>query len=149
MKEIMYDHISDNQNTMFRDATQGIRDQLNLMCRQCHNTLRGRVERMYEAIARDYVAVIGTDASKDRVAGKPEKIARKKVEDVISQSEAVFSEVLECDAEQLKVAMPGVGSRVIDVVEDADIEDATEPLVALSSDGVDEDDIFDMSDFDM
>jgi len=93
--------------------------------------------------------VIGTDASKDRVAGKPEKIARKKVEDVISQSEAVFSEVLDCDAEQLKVAMPGAGSRVIDVGEDADIEDATEPLVALPSDGLDEDDIFDMFDFDM
>jgi hypothetical protein len=145
MKQNMHDHVSTLHNSMFRDATQGIRNQLDLMCKQCRKTLGGRVQRMYDAIARDYLAVIGTDVGKERVPGKPEKIARKKVDDVISQSEAVFGEVLDCDVEQLKSVMTGVSGRIIDVGEEVDVEDATRPLV-LSSDGVDEDD---MAEFDM
>lgn len=98
------------------------------------------MQRLYEAIARDYKAVIGTEAGRDRVAGKPEKLARKKVEDAILQSEAVFSEVLECDVEQLESVMLGVSGRVVEVEPEADVEDATQPLIELSSDGVDEDD---------
>ena len=138
MKEIMYDQVSENKDTMFQNTTLGVRNQLDLMCKQCHNTLLGRVQRIYEAIARDYKAVIGTEAGRDRVAGKPEKLARKKVEDVILQSEAVFSEVLECDPEQLESAMLGVSGTVVDVEAEADVEDATQPLIELSSDGVDE-----------
>jgi hypothetical protein len=140
MKQIMYDHVSATHNSMFKDAIQGIRNQLELMCKQCQKTLRGRVQRMYEAMARDYMAVIGSDAGKGRVTGKPEKIARKKVNDVISQSEALFSEVLDCDVEQLKAVVTGVSGRMADGAIEADVEDATEPLV-LSSDGVDEDDM--------
>jgi len=137
MKQIMYDHVSGTHATMFQDTTQEIRNQLDLMCRQCHQTLHGRVKRMYEAIARDYVAVIGTEASKDRVTGKPEKIARKKVDEVISQSEAVFSEVLDCDVELLKAATTGARGRLAEEGREADVEDATEPLAVLSSDDVD------------
>ena len=138
MKEIMHDDISANQNFMFQNTTVEVRNQLDSMCRQNRITLNGRVQRLYEAIARDYKAVIGTEAGRDRVAGKPEKLARKKVEDVILQSEAVFSEVLECDPEQLESAMLGVSGRVVDVEAEADVEDATQPLIELSSDGVDE-----------
>jgi hypothetical protein len=94
---------------------------------------------MYDAIARDYMAVIGTEEGKDRVTGKPEKLARKKVEDVIMQSEAVFSEVLDCDVEQLKSGLLGGSGKVVEVEPEADTEDATEPLIELPSDGVDED----------
>jgi hypothetical protein len=94
---------------------------------------------MYDAIARDYMAVIGKEAGGDRVTGKPEKLARKKVEDVILQSEAVFGEVLDWDLEQLESAMVGGSGRVVDVDPEADVEDATEPLIELSDDDIDGD----------
>lgn len=137
----MHDDISANQNVMFQNTTVEVRNQLDLMCKQSRITLTGRVQRLYEAIARDYKAVIGTEAGRDRVASKPEKLARKKLEDVILQSGAVFSEVLECDVKQLESVMVGVSRRVVVEVEpEADVEDATQPLIELSSDGVDEDD---------
>ena len=139
MKEIMHDDISANQNVMFQNTTVEVRNQLDTMCKQNTITLNGRVQRLYEAIARDYKTVIGTEAGRDRVAGKPEKLARKKVEDVILQSEAVFSKVLDCEVEQLESAMLGVSGRVVDLEAEADVEDATEPLIELLSDGVDED----------
>ena len=140
----MRNDISVNQNLMFQNATLGIRTKLDLMCKQCRNTLQGRVQRMYEAIEQDYLAVIGTDAGRDRVTGKPEKLARKKVEDVILQSEAVFGEVLDCDVEELESVMLGVSARVAEVEAEADVEDATEPLIELPSDGVDEDEMADL-----
>jgi hypothetical protein len=139
MKEIMYDQVAENKDTMFHNTTLGVRNQLDLMCKQCHNTLLGRVQRIFEAISRDYKAVIGTEAGKDRVAGKPEKLARKKIEDVILQSEAVFGEVLDWDTKQLESAMLGGTGEVVDVETEADVEDATQPLIELSSDGVDGD----------
>jgi hypothetical protein len=139
MKEIMYDQVAENKDTMFHNTTLGVRNQLDLMCKQCHNTLLGRVQRIFEAISRDYKAAIGTEAGKDRVAGKPEKLARKKIEDVILQSEAVFGEVLDWDTKQLESAMLGGTGEVVDVETEADVEDATQPLIELSSDGVDGD----------
>lgn len=135
----MHEQISANKDTMFENTTLEVRKSLDLMCIQSHNALLARVRRMYDAIARDYMAVIGTEAGKDRVTGKPEKLARKKVEDVIMQSEVVFREVLDCDVEQLKSGLLGGSGKVVEVEPEADAEDATEPLIELPSDGVDED----------
>lgn len=139
MKEIMYDQVSENKDMMFHNTTLGVRNQLDLMCKQCHNTLLGRVQRIFEAISRDYKSVIGAEAGRDRVTGKPEKLARKKIEDVILQSEAVFGDVLDWDTKQLESAMLGGTGEVVGVDFEADVEDATEPLIELSSDGVDGD----------
>lgn len=137
----MREEVSANEATMFLNATSGIWKQLDIMCKQCRKTLRGRVDRMYETIARDYVTIIGTDATKDRATGNPDGIVRRKVDDVISQSEVLFGEVLECDLEQLKAAeMTQMHGRAVDAGSDADAEDATEPLIILSDDGADEDD---------
>lgn len=140
MKDIMYKQVSANKDTMFQNTTLDVRKSLDIMCKQCHDTLLGRVQRMHDAIARDYLAVIGPEPGRDRVTGKPEKLARKKVEDVIIQSEAVFSEVLDCDTEQLESGLVGGSVRAVDDEPEADVEDATEPLIELSDDGVDGDD---------
>lgn len=141
MKQIMNEEVSANQATMFNNATQGIWSQLETMCKQCRNTMRGRVQRMFQTIARDYQAIVSVDAGKDRATGKPERIAQRKVDDVISQSEAVFAEVLDCDLEGLKAAeVTGLHGRMVDAGSEADIEDATQPLIVLSDDGGDEDD---------
>lgn len=136
----MHEQVSANHISMFQDATLATKKQLDIMCKQCRDTLHARVQRMYEAIARDYLAVISTGAGKDRAMRKPERIARKKVEDVILTSEDVFSEVLSCDVEQL-AEMMGMSGRVLEVESDADVEDATQPLIILSNGGVDEDDM--------
>jgi hypothetical protein len=146
MKNIMHDQVSANQATMFSNATQGIWNQLDTMCKQCRTTMRGRVQRLYQTIARDYLAVIGSEAGKDRASGKPEKIARRAVDDVIAKSEAVFGEVLECDLDLLeKAEIAGVRGRVVDVGSEGDVEDANQPLIILSDDDVDEDGGMDLS----
>jgi hypothetical protein len=140
MKNIMHDEVSANQATMFSSATQGIWNQLETMCKQCRTTMRGRVQRLYQTIARDYLAVIGSEISKDRASGKPEKIARRTVDDVIAKSEAVFGEVLDCNLDLLeKAEITDVRGRVVDVGSEGDVEDATQPLIVLSDDDVDED----------
>jgi GTPase SAR1 family protein len=146
MKNIMHDEVSANQATMFANATQGIWNQLDTMCKQCRTTMRGRVQRLFQTISRDYLAVIGSDVSKDRTAGKPEKVARRAVDEVIAKSEAVFAEVLNCDLELLGGAeMVDARGRVVDVGSEGDVEDATQPLVVLSDDDVDEDGGMDLS----
>ena len=135
----MYGQVSANKDTMFQDTTLKIRKSLDLMCKQSHNTLLGRVRRMYEAIARDYQALIGPEAGRDRAAGEPEKLARKKVEDLILQSDALFSEVLDCDIKQLESGLLDGSGKMVEGEPEADVEDATEPLIELSSDGLDED----------
>jgi hypothetical protein len=146
MKNIMHDEVSANQATMFSNATQGIWNQLDTMCKQCRTTMRGRVQRLYQTIARDYLAVIGSEAGKDRASGKSEKIARRAVDDVIAKSEAVFGEVLECDLDLLeKAEIADVRGRVVDVGSEGDVEDATQPLIILSDDDVDEEGGTDLS----
>jgi hypothetical protein len=140
MKNIMHDEVSANQATMFSNATQGIWNQLETMCKQCRTTMRGRVQRLYQTIARDYLAVIGSEISKDSASGKLEKIARRTVDDVIAKSEAVFGEVLDCNLDLLeKAEITDVRGRVVDVGSEGDVEDATQPLIVLSDDDVDED----------
>jgi hypothetical protein len=146
MKKIMHDEVSANEATMFANATQGIWNQLDTMCKQCRTTMRGRVQRLYQTIARDYLAVIGSDAGRDRASGKPEKSARRAVVELIAKSEAAFAEVLDCDLDFLDgAAMVDVRGRVVDVGSEGDVEDATEPLVILSDDDVDEDGGMDLS----
>ena len=125
----MYGQVSANKDTMFQDTTLKIRKSLDLMCKQSHNTLLGRVRRMYEAIARDYQALIGPEAGRDRAAGEPENLARKKVEDLILQS----------DIKQLESGLLDGSGKMVEGEPEADVEDATEPLIELSSDGLDED----------
>lgn len=146
MKNIMHDEVSANQATMFSNVTQGIWNQLDTMCKQCRTTMRGRVQRLYQTIARDYLAVIGSEAGKDRASGKPERIARRAVDEVVAKSEAVFGEVLDCDLDLLeKAEIADVRGRVVDVGSEGDFEDATQPLIILSDDDVDEDGGMDLS----
>jgi hypothetical protein len=68
------------------------------------------------------------------------------VDDVIAKSEAVFSEVLECDLDLLeKAEIADVRGRVVDVGSEGDVEDATQPLIILSDDDVDEEGGTDLS----
>ena len=125
---------------MFENAARKTTQNLTTMFAQTRTTLHGRVDRMFNTIARDYHAIVGTDASKDLEMGSPERLARKAVEDAISASEGVFSKVLDSDLEQTKMEeSPNDHEGVADGDQKWDIEDATQPLESLSSDGADED----------
>jgi hypothetical protein len=143
MKKIMHDEVSANEVTMFTKTTVGIWNQLDVMCKQCRVTLQGRVGRMYQTIARDYRTIVGNEIGKERATSKPERAARRKVDDLMAQSEAVFAEVLDYELEGLKdVEVTEDHGRVVGDETEVDVEDATQPLIVLSSDGVeDEDDL--------
>lgn len=139
MKNYMHDHISSEGPEMFENAARKTTQNLTIMFAQTRTTLHGRVDRMFNTIARDYHAIVGTDASKDLEMGSPERLTRKAVEDAISASEGVFSKVLDSDLEQIKMEeSPNNHEGVADGGQEWDVEDATQPL-AILSDGVDED----------
>ena len=130
----MLEHVSKNQDSMFRDATANVRNHINAMCEQIRASLRGRVRPIYLAIARDYKTIVQVEDNKDKVMGKAERLLRKKVDEAISRAEVAFKEVLEGDSwgsEEGDMAQAVTGA---DVDVSDDVEDATVPLVVLSSD---------------
>lgn len=137
MKQHMHSHVSSSQAKMFDDATSEVKDKLNTVCDQVRTNMHGRVDRMFQAISRDYMTIVGTQPDKGRAMGKPGKTARKQVEGAIADGEAYFSEVLTCDLEQLDVAAFAEIDEDTDGQPDMDSEDASKPLVILSGDGVD------------
>lgn len=138
MKQFMIDHVSTNQDKMFRDATTEVKRNLDTMCEQVKATMRGRVNAIYEAISRDYMTIVGVEANKNRSTGKVEKTARKQVNDAISQSNVYFGEVLDCDPDLLGAAglvggYGGAGEG--DYEAEAEAEDASAPLFDLDGEG--------------
>lgn len=97
----MSEHVSETRITMFENATAEVRDKLETMCEQVGKTMRGRVERMFQEIARDYMTIVGSESGRDRGMGKSEKLARRMVENAIAQSEVAFGKVLGHDLESL------------------------------------------------
>jgi len=97
----MSEHVSETHITMFENATTEVREKLAIMCEQVRKTMRGRVERMFQEISRDYMTIVGSESGKDRGMGKSEKLARRMVENAIAQSEVAFGEVLGHDLEAL------------------------------------------------
>jgi hypothetical protein len=95
MKEHMNSHVTETHVTMFEKATADVGDKLAIMCDQVRKTMSGRVERMFQEISRDYMTIVGSEPGKDRGIGKSGKLARKMVENAITQSELAFSEVLD------------------------------------------------------
>lgn len=108
MKQHMSAHVSEAHVAMFENATAEVKDKLEIMCEQVRKTMRGRVERMFQEISRDYMTIVGSEPGKDRGMGKPEKLARKMVDDAIAQSEVTFGEVLVCNFESLGAGELGV-----------------------------------------
>jgi len=122
---------------MFDDATSEVKDKLNTVCDQVRTNMHGRVDRMFQAISRDYMTIVGGQPDKGRAMSKPGKTARKQVEEAIADGEASFSEVLTCDLEQLDMAAFAEIDEDTDGQPGMDSEDASKPLVILSGDGVD------------
>lgn len=138
MKQHMETHISSNHVRMFENATSEVKDKLNTMCNQVRKTMHGRVDRMFQAISRDYMTIVAAGSDKSRVTRKPGNTARKEVDEVIAQSEALFKEVLDSDLEQLDTRGVAEIDSNSDISESAlDAGDAGKPFVTLSSVDID------------
>ena len=59
MKTIMVTHVDESRHTMFRDATDTVKAQLDTMCRNVKKQLTDRVEGIFELVFREYMTVIG------------------------------------------------------------------------------------------
>lgn len=59
MKTIMVTHVDESRHTMFRDATDTVKAQLDTMCRNVKKQLTDRVEGIFEVVFREYMTVIG------------------------------------------------------------------------------------------
>lgn len=121
---------------MFQAATTEVKKNLNRMCDQIKAMMRGRVDGIFDHISRDYMSIVGVDASKSRAIGKAEKEARTQIDRAIAQSEGLFSEVLDCEPEFLD---PAGFAKVYAEDEDAGLqmeaEDASVPLADVAGEG--------------
>lgn len=59
MKTIMAGHVNSSRHTMFREATDTVKDHLEAMCRSVKKQMTDRVEGIFDAVFRDYMGVIG------------------------------------------------------------------------------------------
>lgn len=132
----MVEHVSANQTIMFREATTNVRNNINTMCEQVRASVRGRVKPIYHAIARDYMTIVQVGDCRVKTMGAAEKLLRRKVDNALAQADVAFKDVLEDDYDGLEEE--GMADAAIATEADVDFgddaEDASVPLVVLSSD---------------
>ena len=55
----MVEHVDEKRHTMFRDATDTVKAQLDTMCRTVQKQLSEKVEQIFDVVFREYMNVIG------------------------------------------------------------------------------------------
>lgn len=66
MKAHMHAHVDRNRHTMFNNAADTVRDQLQTMCDRIYRDLLNYVlQNIFNSISQDYLSVLGTDHNKD------------------------------------------------------------------------------------
>lgn len=57
----MVGHVDATKHTMFRQACDTVKAQLERMCREVQRQMSDRTEAIFDAVFRDYMAVLGMD----------------------------------------------------------------------------------------
>ncbi|KAK8172007.1 hypothetical protein BKA80DRAFT_195350 [Phyllosticta citrichinensis] len=95
MKSYVTNHVSQNQERMFRDACEQVRDQLNKMCDAVQRQLTEQTTQIYQTAYRDYNSAVGNLGAAEVELSPTEKKLRADVEAIVKTAEEVFERVLE------------------------------------------------------
>ncbi|KAK7739253.1 hypothetical protein SLS62_011259 [Diatrype stigma] len=80
------------RHTMFREATDTVKDQLEAMCRSVKKQMADRVEGIFDAVFRDYMSVIvGTRVDRHVKLSPAEVALRTHVNDILHRGDAMFA----------------------------------------------------------
>jgi hypothetical protein len=95
MKHIMVSHVTHNCQTMFRNATNVVQNQLEHLLARIHDFIKAQLREIHAQLTRDYLAVlVGTDAlSKGLRPPRVELMLRSEMAPMLARADEAFAEV--------------------------------------------------------
>lgn len=100
MKSQMGGHIEAKKNSMFRNSTNSVRDQLKTMCRLIENDMADGADGAFIRIRRDYMQVVGgVKLPHGQAMSKTERIMRAEICEILEDNEKIKEESGEMDAQ--------------------------------------------------
>ncbi|KAI1659708.1 Dynamin family-domain-containing protein [Daldinia decipiens] len=95
MKAAMANHVETSRHTMFNQATDTVKAQLEAMCRVVQKSLSDEMEDMFSSIFRDYMKVlVGTTVDRHAKLPPQELAMRANVNDFLQHCDLMFSPAL-------------------------------------------------------
>lgn len=93
MKNIMINHVTTHRNTMFRNATDVVKRQLEDLCDRIGSEMEAHVHELHARLARDYLAVlVGVDvASMQRGVPRAELMLRAEMAPLLGDVDGEFA----------------------------------------------------------
>ncbi|KAI1502359.1 hypothetical protein F5X99DRAFT_379222 [Biscogniauxia marginata] len=95
MKLAMEEHVEEVRHTMFLDATDTVKMQLQAMCRAVRKDMSETTENIYDAVFRDYMSVlVGTTVDRRAKVPRQKLDLRKRVKEVLLRGDLMFAPIL-------------------------------------------------------
>ncbi|KAK0668719.1 nuclear GTPase SLIP-GC [Cercophora samala] len=91
MKALMIDHVTRNQEVMFRTATGNVQQALDGMCKEIRQQLEDCIAEKHASIMRDYLAVlIGAEAAEHKGLPRMERMLRAEMVPLLAGIDEAF-----------------------------------------------------------
>ncbi|KAI5922509.1 Dynamin family-domain-containing protein [Camillea tinctor] len=95
MKTAMIQHVDHARHSMFHDATNAVKLQLQAMCRALKKDMMESTENIYDSVFRDYMSVlVGTTVERRDRISEEELEMRKRVHKALLRGDLLFAPVL-------------------------------------------------------
>ncbi|KAK7545338.1 hypothetical protein IWX49DRAFT_500418 [Phyllosticta citricarpa] len=94
MKSYVTNHVSQNQDRMFRDACKAVKARLDQMCGEVQQQMTERATIIYDTAHRDYNSAVGNLGAADVELSPTEKKLRDDVEAILKTTKEAFERVL-------------------------------------------------------
>ncbi|KAF2503115.1 hypothetical protein BU16DRAFT_29835 [Lophium mytilinum] len=102
MKGIMAGHVEQEKNSMFRDATDTVKERLSKMVETVDESMRERGDAIFENMRRDYMAILGgVHIRPGEVMPRAERMLRKNVLDFLLSADDHFKAVLDGEVDEI------------------------------------------------
>ncbi|KAK8221531.1 hypothetical protein IWZ01DRAFT_537433 [Phyllosticta capitalensis] len=104
MKAYVNNHVAQNQDRMFRDACQAVKNRLDQMCHEVQEQLADRAAHVFTSAQRDYNSAVGNLGAAEVELTPAEKELRNEINGIVKTAEEVFERVLEGEEDPDDVA---------------------------------------------
>jgi len=103
MKDAMASHVDQERHTMFRYATEAVKQRLTQMCRAVEEQMSNKADEVFLQMRRDYMTTIGgAHLSQGDLMSKAERTMRKDVLSILDGADDQFKAVLKGEVEVVK-----------------------------------------------
>ena len=99
----MASHVDQERHTMFRYATEAVKERLTQMCRAVEEQMSNKADEVFLQMRRDYMTTIGgTQLSQGGLMSKAERTMRKDVLSILDGADDQFKAALKGEVEVVK-----------------------------------------------